>query len=694
MAELTPSRRETWPLVGIFCAALIAHFYLTTANWNSAFMPGHEFRQAQTAIVTYYIDQQDNFSLRYETPVLGKPWVALPLEVPLYEWSVVALSRATGLPHFKAARGITLACFYLTLPALFLLLGRLGVPRPRRLLTLALVLACPVYIFYSRAFLIDSMELMCCTWFLACFVRLMDERRWSWFAATTVIGICAALIKNTTYALWLLPGAAYVVWLLWRDWRSGRGWLAMLRTALCGLGGVVISLVLLYWWIGFTDTIKASHPAGAIFTSKSLAAGNYGMFDLGAHFSPTTWRVLLTRWHEAIMAPWIIGLILVAGLAGRSSIRWWVLALTGLFLLAQVLFPLAYAYQDYYFYACTVFLMAAFGFVLGGLLDSGLPGWVRWPLVAMPFAVLVTTYWQGYRPEQLLVSQGGTGLTGALLNITPKGSVFVIAGADWAAMVPYYSQHKALMIRNGLENDPAYLDRAFTDLDGEDVAAVILMGEQRTNHALLERAMAKFHIDGIPTFSHPTGDVYFSRFYRNYVLTYLRNSNPYEHVTVRQDEPIETLINPPTAITAGVARTAFKSISPVPFQARFGYGFNRVWSEGDMVLSAHPDSDLWLHAPTKATVIMWDFGLHPSAYERAGDKSEGVVFSVTGETSSGSKREIYHRLLDPAHRPKDRGRQHEIIPYQSLPGETLIFSTRPNRGYSYDWAYWARIVVK
>jgi len=45
---------------------------------------------------------------------------------------------------------------------------------------------------------------------------------------------------------------------------------------------------------------------------------------------------------------------------------------------------------------------------------------------------------------------------------------FIIAGADWAAMIPLYSQHKALMIRNGLEYDPPYLNRAFNDLaDGE-----------------------------------------------------------------------------------------------------------------------------------------------------------------------------------------------------------------------------------
>ena len=81
-----------------------------------------------------------------------------------------------------------MTCFYLMLPALYLLLGRMAVPKTRRLLVLALVLTAPVYIYYSRAFLMDSMELMCCVWFLLGFVRTMDQRRWSWLALTIVAG--------------------------------------------------------------------------------------------------------------------------------------------------------------------------------------------------------------------------------------------------------------------------------------------------------------------------------------------------------------------------------------------------------------------------------------------------------------------------------------------------------------------------
>jgi hypothetical protein len=235
-------RHETWLLGGIFILALVFNFLCVTWHWRVPFMPGHEFRQAQTALISYYIDQQNNFSMLYETPVLGKPWVSLLLEVPFYEWSVVGLSRVTGWPHIMAARAISISCFYLMLPALWLLLARFKLSGPRRLFILALVLTCPVYVFYSRAFLMESMELMACAWFLLGFVRTMDERRWGWLLLTIIAGTAAALIKSATLAVWLLPAAGYGVWLLARDLVARRGAKAVLLTMAWGLATVAVPL--------------------------------------------------------------------------------------------------------------------------------------------------------------------------------------------------------------------------------------------------------------------------------------------------------------------------------------------------------------------------------------------------------------------------------------------------------------------
>lgn len=693
--DVTPSRREHWFLLGIFCAALVTQFYCTTRNWQAGFMPHHEFRQAQTAIVSYYIDQQNNFSLFYETPIVGKPWVSILLEVPVYEWSVVLVSRLAGLPHIVAARTVTLACFYLALPAIYLLLGRLGLARPRRLLVLALILTCPVYIFYSRAFLMDSMEMMFCAWFLVAFVRTMDERRWTWLALAIVTGLGAALIKSVFFVVWLPPAVAYGAWQLWRDLRARQGWRPPVQTILWGAATILPSYLALRWWVQVTDAVKSAHAGTAIFTSASLAKGNWGLTDFGARFSARVWSILLDRWQEAIMAPWIILVFLAAGLVLFGRTRKWVLGFTGVFVLAQLMFPYAYAYQDYYYYACTVFLLVALGFVLIGLLDSRVPKWCSWPILLVPLAAQLNTYWHSYRTDQLLKSDGGFFYTGALRNLAPKDSVIIVAGADWAAIIPYYSRHKALMIRNGLEYDPAYLHRAFDDLAGENVSALVLVGPLRSNRALLNLVADRFNMDSsTPTFSQGDTDVYFARPYIASVQEGIVSSPDYPTLTIGRQSPEKVPTKVEFNITPELARNAFRNISPAPFRGFYEQGVGYLSVEGKVVLGAHPDCDLWIQPPHGATSIKWDYGIITEAWDHAGDKTDGVEFKIVGETPDGNRRRIFDRVVDPANRPEDRGQQHTVLAYEPRPGEHLIFSSRPNLSYSYDWAYWARVEVK
>ena len=55
---------------------------------------------------------------------------------------------------------------------------------------------------------------------------------------------------------------------------------------------------------------------------------------------------------------------------------------------------------------------------------------------------------------------------------------------------------------------------------------------------------------------------------------------------------------------------------------------------------------------------------------------------------------IFNRVLDPVKQPADRGTQRLVLPFQPLPGELLLFSTRPVQGTAFDWAYWKKIEVK
>jgi hypothetical protein len=690
----SPSGRD-WAVVILFVVALGYNVWGLSHHFTMGFMAGHEFRQSQTALTARYIDQENNFGLLYEVPVLGKPWVALLLEVPVYQWSVVGLSRLTGWEHVVAARAVSVTCFYVMLGGVWLLLGRLGVPRLKRLVFLGLILATPVYVFYSRAFLMDAMALMGSVWWLYAFVRVMQERDWRWLVVAVVAGSLSALIKGAVYAVWLVPGAAYGAWVLWGEYRAKLGWKRLVQTVCWGLGTVVVALGLLKLWLDYTDPIKAAHASAWIFTSKNLSLGNWGMFSAEALLSGTVWRHFLQCWEQAIMSRWLLGGVLLAGLFLRS-VRGPVLGIGGMFFVAQFMMPYAFAYQDYYYYICAVFAVVAAGYVVTGLLERPQTAWAGLALWVVLFAAQVQAYRLDYYRQQSVVHEGGYPFTTVIREMTPKNSVIVVAGADWAAMTPLYAERRALMVRNGLENDRDYLRRAFDDLKGELVSAVVLWQQTRHNQNFIEQVCAHFAFDAKgPTFSwEDKADVYVNPLYARAVQFRLLNDR--RLAGIRLPESAHEIVKDARVLrfTPEEARVMFVQMEPLPYQVSFDLGLDWMDLGNRKVLSVHPNADIWIDPGAHASRIEWTFGMFESAYVKEGDKTDGVIFLVTGETPDGASRIIYERLLDPLHNEADRGDQRVVIPYLPLPGESLRFSTRGNRSTAYDWAYIQELMVR
>lgn len=695
------SAAREWPradrvfVIVVFLAALVASALVTTNNWRSGFLLGHEFRQTQTAVIAEYIDAQNNFSPHYDTPIMGKPW-EIPLELPIYEWAVVLLSRLTHRPLVESARTVSLASFYLMLPAIYLLLGSAGLSRLRRLVALSMVLATPVYLFYSRTFLMDTMALMFSAWFLAGFVQTMRTRKIGWFLLCTVAGTAGGLLKSLTFFAWAFPAAIYGVYCLWQSWTKRTSWAEVARTAAWGLGTMVLPTIALQWWVRMTDAIKEQHASAYFLTSKNLSVYNYGTFSLTSRFSLETWRDWFTCWQQAITSPWVIAVIVLIGVLFVVRERWRLIAAVGLFMAPQMMIPYAYSKQDYYYVACAVFLSCGFGFVVNGIMDSRLPRWVRWLATLLPLAALYVAYAGYYFPQHRVRSAGGTGLTTALRDYLPRESVVIVAGNDWAAIVPYYSKHRTLLIRNGLETDFKYLERAFNDIADEDVSALVLAYNQRGNQQLRAFAASKFNLDAEPTFSYwDAADIYVSKFHRPQVLEHLRQGPALEGITSKAKPEPPGDNNVPTVVTPGAAAAMFKAVSPAPIKYRFDHGY-QIWNIANRDrINAHPNSELWIKPPPGAKEIEWEFGFIDDAYKRDGDKTNGADFFVDLESADGRHtRRVFRRLLDPLRVEHDRGLQREKIRFQAEPGEVLVFRTGSNGSFAYDWCYWGQIIVR
>jgi hypothetical protein len=647
-----PSGAEVVFAVLLFVAGLAFHAWGASVGWTSRNLPGVEYRQAQTALSTYFIQRDNNFSLAYPTPVLGKPW-SVPMEFPLYQWTVVVTSRVTGLGLTKAGRAVSVACFYLSLPALFLLLGRWGVAPGRRWLVLAAVVTCPLYVFYGRAFLIETMALMFSLWFWVAFERAVAERHRGWLALTVLAGVGAGLVKVTTFLLYLLPVAAWALCRL-RQGRQDRSWRADLRWM---AAAVAVPAAATLWWIWQADVIKARNPMADFLSSANLRDFNLG--TLAMHFSPTLWalkaRILreeLTWWPLLAGA----GVLLAVGARPRARA---VLFCTLVFAAALVLFPVLYAYHDYYYVANTVALLLALGLVVVGLMESP-----RFRGMGVAAALLLTggqayRYVSHYYPDQKGISPGGNGLSEALQALTRPDEVVVIAGQDWNSMTAYYARRRTLMLRGNAEDSEAAIDTALHQLAGEKIGALVISGKPWRELFTLVRRLDALGLAPEPWLEWGGSWVFLPQGRWQETLDYAHRS-------------IHTGINPVAGARApgmlggnwhdltelSVQQLQlFDGMRPAPVRFLTTFEPNRRGIGSDNAFSLHPWTHLVFRLPPGRHVLTAKVWFDPGAYQVSPgqDATDGVGISLLDVSPGGEPHLLQRQVLSPADRPEDRG---------------------------------------
>ena len=678
--------------------------WAVSRGWNNGNLPGCEFRQSQTALSAYFIQRDHDFSLAYPTPVLGKPW-SIPMEFPLYQWSAVALSKATGLPLIQAGRTVSLVCLLLALPAVALLLRRIGLDRPQRLVAMGLVLTCPLLIFYARSFLIETMALMASLWFTAAFVETLRTRSVFWLIVASVAGAVAGTVKVTTFILYLIPAAGWGGWCLLRAWRERVGsWRQVVGVLGWGLGSVAVPFLATMAWTDFADAVKALNPSGAFLVSDNLMGYNFGLGDLNVRFSATAWLDMLHFWQHGILpVPVVVAVTAVAVLFGGRW-RWPALGCIGLFFLAQFIFPKLYASHEYYFVANAALLVLAASFTLAATTES--PCCPRWLGGLAAVALLVSqallfsrSYW---RPDLSYVSPGGTGLTQLLRHLTDPNELLVIVGKDWDSTTPFNAQRRTLMVRHGLEHDWSYIRSAFRALGVDPVGALLLCGEQRQNTELLKHAESELGIDPRPVLEHGDTTVYLHRdLVANRTWEILRGV-PYDQVIWH--ELFQPLVAPRTLAAEeiltdslrGREQLLFARMSPRPYKFYLQFGAGTT-PRGDMrTLNADPLTRLWFRVPKEATTVDIGFGLADGAYTDPQRSTDGAELRLSALQPDGSLRQIFSRVINPRDIPADRGEQQASVALPSGTAYDLVLETLPGPSGSaaFDWVFIGDIKIR
>jgi hypothetical protein len=424
----------------------------------------HSFRQSQTAISAYWMVGQPDTFAGYTTPIFGLP-EAIPFEAPFYQYLMARAHELSGVPLDAAGRAVSIGAFLLLVILAGWLARETGLSADGQDYIRILLLSSPVYLFWSRAVLIESTALLLAVAGVCAVLAAVNRRSLGWLLVGALVGSMAALAKVTTWAV--AAGCGCLLVLAQGVAQGGSpepgrprprwGWLA------AGLLAAMLPVIPAKLWIAWTDQVKVLNEFGRTLTSAELSAWNFGSLSqrLGKelYVGQLGWvRRYLISWSTLPLA------LLLLALGYRACARDWrrwllPVAFLGAFASGPLIFANLYYVHDYYWYASGIWLLFALAAVLVLIplrpqlagIDSGK---VALGLVLLFAAGGYASWWRTLRP---LISdhrvEGTTNRPGweeiarwralAQREVLPAERLLVFSGG-YSAFWMYYAERKGL----------------------------------------------------------------------------------------------------------------------------------------------------------------------------------------------------------------------------------------------------------
>lgn len=438
----------------IICVlSLIGHFYYISYGWNLPLLDIHAFRQTQTALTTYWI-VQEGFRLDYITPVKGPPW-SIPLEFPLYQWIVAAFHKLTNYSLDQAGRLVSLVFFYATLYPTFLFAKNFWKDERFAFLLISLVVLNPIYIFWSRSFMIETTVLCFSAYFIWFFNQAIQLKKFTYYTLAIGFGILAGLVKPTTYAVYLV--AAFIIyceyaWLNGVNWKQ-RDWE---RYLIKGAFLTLPSIVGIWFWTRFSDQIKASRPNPDL-VSSSMHGWNFGTFEQRLEID--LWQSwvfefngifqIINSFDSGIVTAISLVSIILLGVNAKTQKRILLFSIIVFFSGPLVFFNLYR--HDYYQSAITIwFCFFVTGILIHYLFKDSISRYVKYFTVSVFFSV----YFLGYTNTNYFAAQQKNLdyyksafqiFEYIKKNATPETDTLLAFDLDWTSVYAYYTGLKTNM---------------------------------------------------------------------------------------------------------------------------------------------------------------------------------------------------------------------------------------------------------
>jgi hypothetical protein len=410
---------------------------------NQPLLDWHYFRQTQTALTAYWLLKGGPW-FAYLTPVLGAPW-SVPFEFPVYQLITAAVA-AVGVPLDAAGRLVAFGFFLGALWPLRILFDELKLGHVSYLATAILFLTCPLYLYWSRAFLMETCALFFAALWLALLVRYLNRRDWTAIAGALAAGCLAILTKSTTLPAFTVLGCAIAAVMLGREWLAGER-----KASLVGFVSVAAMVGLPYLvgsvWTAYSDAIKMANEIGRLHTTRAMWGWYFG--NLQQRLSANLWfdTVRVRVIPDTLGSLSLLGLVVLgATLTSRRTLVAATGALVG-FVVPFLVFTNVHVVHNYYQVANAIFLVAAVGLGIGRIYDSGQRA-VGLLLIAAIAASQLHFFYNRFFPELIADHSNNRLLRIAQIarDATQPGQSLIVIGDLWASTIPYYAERKGLVL--------------------------------------------------------------------------------------------------------------------------------------------------------------------------------------------------------------------------------------------------------
>lgn len=451
----------------------------------------HGFRQTQNASAIVGFDQE-GLSVSQILPSVGPPWRVFQ-ELPVYQWSTFAMWKLIGCDLPIAGRLASIGWFIAALVMMWKLVGELADARTAWLTTI-LAATSPLYLFWSRSFMMESTAVATALAFGLGFRRFLLCGGAVNFLAAALLGSVAITVKPTSF----MGGAVLVglASLTNPPSQSGR-WRMLLRSAAVAS---IVGAVFVAW------SRHAQHTMQALILNDWLGKPEYSKWftgELTDRVNPAKWSQIGEHLFPNLLGPPIWVVIFLAGIMlarGRS--------LLALVAISASAFPMlvffnVYVVHDYYHYESAYLTIVAVAVVVAQLTHDqergsrGL-GWVM-------FVALVGCSLYGYSQYYLKIQRWNPtdfrDFARSVRDVTRTDDFLAVYGYNFSPEFAFYAERRCFQdIHNRLPESEVW-QSALKTIPTNGIGGVVLFGKQRQDTNLLKSCRDVFRLQEKPVLS-------------------------------------------------------------------------------------------------------------------------------------------------------------------------------------------------